>query len=71
MLYDLSNFLMAISNEKVEDVREVIRYYSQFDDPLEAFRENQRKLAEQEKEKEVQTKQNAPPFRSFLSSLRK
>lgn len=71
-LYDLTNFLMAISNEKVEDVREVIRYYSQFDDPLQAFRENQRKLAEKEKEKEVQNKQASSSYRSLLfSSLRK
>lgn len=28
----------------MEDVREVLQYYQQFDDPIEAFRENQRKL---------------------------
>ena len=30
----------------MEDVREVLAYYRQFDDPIEAFRENQRKLQE-------------------------
>jgi import inner membrane translocase subunit TIM50 len=28
----------------VDDVREVLAYYRQFEDPIEAFRENQRKL---------------------------
>lgn len=69
-LYDLSNFLMAIANEKVEDVREVIRYYSQFDDPLTVFKENQRKLAEKENEKLQNKQSNAPQYRSFLNSLR-
>ena len=30
----------------MDDVREVLAYYKQFDDPIEAFRENQRKLQE-------------------------
>merc|ERR1712048_1084380 len=30
----------------VDDVRDVLQYYRQFDDPIEAFRENQRKLEE-------------------------
>lgn len=34
----------AISLTNVEDVREVLNYYRQFDDPLKAFRDNQRKL---------------------------
>jgi hypothetical protein len=35
---------LAIAAEKVEDVREVLDYYQQFANPVEAFRENQRKL---------------------------
>lgn len=70
-LYDLADFLMAIANEKVDDVRDVIRYYTQFDNPLEVFRENQRKLAEQEKEKEAQKQQNAPVYKSFLMNVLK
>nr|XP_027196554.1 endoplasmic reticulum chaperone BiP-like [Dermatophagoides pteronyssinus] len=71
LLYDLTDFLMAISNENVDDVREVIRYYSQFDNPLEVFRENQRKLAEQEAEKEKQKQQTAPVYKSFLMNVLK
>lgn len=29
---------------EVDDVRSVLEFYSQFDDPLEAFREKQRQL---------------------------
>lgn len=43
--HDLKNlFFAAIAFNKVEDVREVLQYYRQFEDPIEAFRENQRKL---------------------------
>ena len=37
-------FVTAIKQSDVDDVREVLRYYKQYDDPIEAFRENQRKL---------------------------
>jgi len=37
-------FLPAIASNNVEDVREVLEYYQQFDDPMLAFRENQRKV---------------------------
>lgn len=47
-LVDLAIFLRTIAESGVDDVRGVLEYYSQFDDPLGAFRENQRKLAEQE-----------------------
>ena len=38
------SYFLAIAAEKVEDVREVLDYYQQFSNPVEAFRENQRKL---------------------------
>ena len=37
-------FISAIANSGVENVRPVLEYYSQFDDPLEVFKENQIKL---------------------------
>lgn len=46
----------AISNADVEDVREVINYYRQFEDPLAQFRENQRKLYEQMQTREQEEK---------------
>ncbi|XP_075219213.1 mitochondrial import inner membrane translocase subunit TIM50-C-like isoform X2 [Lycorma delicatula] len=43
-LVDLAVFLRTIATSGVEDVRDVLTYYSQYDNPIEAFRENQRKL---------------------------
>jgi len=40
-------FATVIAQNNVDDVREVLHYYRQFDDPINQFRENQRKLAEQ------------------------
>jgi import inner membrane translocase subunit TIM50 len=63
-LYDLAQFLRAIANENIEDIRDVLQHYSQFDDPLEAFKENQRKLAE--REKELQLKKSPTVSNPFL-----
>lgn len=49
-LVDLAVFLRTIAVNGVDDVREVMMYYSQFDDPIEAFNQNQIKLREQMKE---------------------
>lgn len=48
MLFDLTNFIKAIITQDVPDVRDVLSYYRQFEDPLEAFKERQRQLAESE-----------------------
>ncbi|PSN35358.1 hypothetical protein C0J52_11507 [Blattella germanica] len=76
-LVDLAAFLRTIAAEKVDDVREVLDYYHQFPDPVEAFRENQRKLLEQLEAKEKQLKDNPPKgslakrlTQSFLQSPR-
>jgi len=47
-LFGLTQFLHDIKDMDmdVDDVRDVLQYYRQFDDPIEAFRENQRKLEE-------------------------
>ena len=37
-LIDLAQFLNEIKDSDVDDVREVLQYYRQFDDPIEAFR---------------------------------
>lgn len=52
MLVDLAAFLRTIALAKVDDVRETLEYYMQFDNPVEAFRENQRKLMEQIEERQ-------------------
>lgn len=38
----------------MKDVREVINYYRNFDNPLAQFRENQRKVLEQMQEREAE-----------------
>lgn len=53
-LIQLAEFLNIISASDVSDVREVLSYYKQFDNPLEVFKENQRKLLEmQEEQKQI------------------
>lgn len=59
-LIDLILFLIAIVTADVDDVREVMVYYKQFDDPIEQFRENQRKLLDQMEEKQREEQQKSP-----------
>lgn len=71
-LISLAQFLQEIKDSDVEDVREVLSYYKQFDDPMEAFRENQRKLEENMRleEERKKTERETSRFSSFgLSSL--
>ncbi|KAL8590109.1 hypothetical protein ACOMHN_034340 [Nucella lapillus] len=56
-LIDLAHFLKTIATSEVEDVRKVLEYYSQFDDPVAAFKENQRKLQEEQERMAVEMKQ--------------
>ena len=52
----------------MDDVREVLQYYKQFDDPIEAFRENQRKL-QVEMEAEDKRKEEQKSKGSFFSGF--
>ncbi|BES97308.1 unnamed protein product [Nesidiocoris tenuis] len=56
-LTDLATFLKTIATNDVDDVRDVLTYYRQFDDPIEAFRSAQKKLLEQMEERDRQAKQ--------------
>lgn len=58
-LVDLSDFIREIAYLGVEDVRPVLRHYSQFDNPLEKFKENQKK-AEEMKAKEREARSRLP-----------
>lgn len=51
---------LAIVTADVDDVREVMTYYKQFPDPVEQFRENQRKLLDQMEEKHREEQKKAP-----------
>ncbi|KAJ6635307.1 Mitochondrial import inner membrane translocase subunit TIM50-C [Pseudolycoriella hygida] len=50
-LFDLVAFLKTIATAEVQDVREVITYYRQFENPLATFRENQQKALQMEEER--------------------
>ncbi|CAH2269394.1 jg16420 [Pararge aegeria aegeria] len=65
-LLDLANLLQTIAMSNVKDVRDVLRYYSQYDDPIAAFRDNQRRLMEQMAERERENKTDVPLARSWL-----
>lgn len=53
-LIQLAELLNVVAASEVSDVREVLSYYKQFDNPLEVFKENQRKLLElQEEQKQL------------------
>ncbi|XP_065338110.1 mitochondrial import inner membrane translocase subunit TIM50-C-like [Cloeon dipterum] len=67
-LIELAVFLKTIATSEVQDIREVLNYYHQFDDPLEAFKENLQKLQEQELAKQQQLKEEKkiPLASSFL-----
>lgn len=67
-LFDLAQFLQAVASEQPSDVRDVLQYYAQYDNPLEAFREKQRELAELE---EQAKSQQASSRTSLLSGWRK
>lgn len=61
-LLDLISFLKTLASAEVEDVRDVLHYYRQFDDPIAQFRENQRLLLEQMQEKERQELTKSKPI---------
>ena len=44
LLFIVFLIFLAILATNVEDVREVLNYYRQFENPLQVFRENQRKF---------------------------
>jgi len=75
-LIGLSQLLQTIRETDVDDVRDVLTYYRQFDDPIAVFRENQRKLQEEmnvmeEKRKEIQTKSSFGSGFTGLSFMRR
>jgi len=60
-LFDLVAFLKTIATAEVQDVRDVITYYRQFENPLSTFRENQQKALQMEEERMREEKNNKSP----------
>lgn len=46
-LLDLATFLKTIAENDIEDVREVLKVYSSYDDPIQEFREKQKRLMDE------------------------
>lgn len=60
----------VIAQNDVDDVREVLHYYRQFEDPINQFRENQRKLAEQMQEAErIEQAKTKPMVKQWSRSI--
>ena len=57
----------AILTTGIEDVRSVLDYYNQFDDPLEAFKDNQRRVQE-ERERAARIQAESDKKKSLASS---
>lgn len=54
----------------VDDVREVLQYYRQFENPLEKFKMNQRQLLEEEQAKQLEEKNTpAAPVKRWTPSF--
>lgn len=62
-LIGLAQLLHEIKDNDIDDVRDVLTYYRQFEDPIEAFRENQRKLEEEMRLQEENKKKEAETHR--------
>ncbi|KAG8227790.1 hypothetical protein J437_LFUL006424 [Ladona fulva] len=67
-LLDLAFFLRTIATSEIADVREVLDFYRQYDNPLEAFKENQIKYQEQQEELQKQQKQQQQSRSSLTGS---
>ncbi|XP_044758075.1 mitochondrial import inner membrane translocase subunit TIM50-C-like [Coccinella septempunctata] len=50
VLIDLTSFLTTIAQNQVEDVREVLKYYKTFKNPLATFRQKQKEIFEEKHE---------------------
>ncbi|XP_050314174.1 mitochondrial import inner membrane translocase subunit TIM50-C-like [Anthonomus grandis grandis] len=56
-LLDLVSFLKAIAENDIEDVREVLKVYSDYDDPIMAFRDKQKRLIDELEAQEAAKKE--------------
>lgn len=68
VLLDLSAFLKTIALNGVEDVRTVLEHYALEDDPLEAFKQRQNRL-EQEEQQRLAELSKSSKQNLFFSSL--
>lgn len=60
-LIDLASFLKTIATNDIEDVREVLKSYSKYDDPVQAYSEKQRRRIEDLDQQAATNKENSNP----------
>ncbi|VEN44450.1 unnamed protein product [Callosobruchus maculatus] len=66
-LVDLTSFLKTIALTEIEDVREVLKYYKQFPDPLAEFRNKQREYYE--KQDVTQTEKRPQTIKKYFDYI--
>lgn len=63
-LMDLASFLKTVASSEIDDVRGVLKYYNQFSDPLQTFREKQKLLMEKSELDRIEQKSKyVPPIK--------
>ena len=67
-LVDLAELLKTVHLSDVDDVRPVLQYYSQFDDPMKEFRRRAQYLAELE-DKKHEDDQNQSALKRYAGKL--
>lgn len=66
-LVDLTSFLKTIAHTEIDDVREVLRFYKQYDDPLREFRNKQKEYYENEQK--MQEKPKGQPIKKVFEYI--
>lgn len=69
-LIDLAAFLRMIAQKHPDDVRPVLDYYNEFEDPMAAFREKHAQLMEEHQRRQEDASQKNKGQKSLLSGLR-
>ncbi|ELU04538.1 hypothetical protein CAPTEDRAFT_220287 [Capitella teleta] len=67
-LVDLAHFLKTIATSGVDDVRSVLDFYNQSDDPLEAFKQNQIRLQEELEQQQAMKAQERAEKKSLVGN---
>ncbi|KAG5898463.1 hypothetical protein JTB14_015470 [Gonioctena quinquepunctata] len=68
-LVDLTAFLKTIAQTEIEDVRDVLRFYKQFEDPLGEFRNKQREYLEQKEKVDAQPEKQTQSIKKVFSYI--
>ncbi|KAJ8958302.1 hypothetical protein NQ318_017448, partial [Aromia moschata] len=70
-LIDLTSFLKTIAHTEIDDVREVLKFYKQYDDPLLEFRNKQKEYYENQDQNKTLEKPKSPPISKVFDYIMK